>query len=68
MSTGESLYTKKGVDNLLAAKQDVLTAGTGIDITNDVISTNILPTYSSADAGKVLSIDSDGNLVWVTPQ
>lgn len=27
-----------------------------------------LPTYSASDAGKVLSIDSDGNLVWVTPQ
>lgn len=31
-------YTKAATDTLLNAKQDVLTAGTGIDITNNVIS------------------------------
>ena len=28
---------------------------------------NELPTYSSSDAGKVLSINSSGQLVWITP-
>lgn len=28
---------------------------------------NELPSYSSSDAGKVLSINSSGQLVWITP-
>ena len=29
--------------------------------------TNELPTYSSSDSGKVLSVNSSGQLVWITP-
>ena len=28
--------------------------------------TDVLPSYTKADAGKVLSIDSEGNLIWKT--
>jgi hypothetical protein len=26
-----------------------------------------LPSYSSSDSGKILSVNSSGNLVWLTP-
>lgn len=48
--------------------------GTNVDIfttnaaSNKTINIpNELPTYSSSDAGKVLSINSSGQLVWITP-
>ena len=55
---GTSVYTKSEVNTLLNDKQDTLTAGTGIDITNGVISN----TQTSAEWGNVtgtLSNQSD---------
>ena len=53
--------TKQYVDTALAGKQDGLTSGSGIDITNNVISVNI----GSANSGKYLKVDSNGNLTVV---
>jgi len=63
----------------LAGKQDTLTAGAGIDITNNTISvdntvamkTDIpedeLPTIASGDAGKVLAVNSgETGVEWIT--
>ena len=42
-------------------------AGTGIDITNNTISVeNPLPSSSSADEGKVLKVDANGDPEWAT--
>ena len=46
-----SYYTKTETDNLLDDKQDNLVAGTGIDITNNVISTTVAPTTFSYSNG-----------------
>ena len=56
-------YSKPETDALLADKQDRLTAGVGIDITNNVISSTVdadvfvpvttLPSAASADASKI---------------
>ena len=45
-------YTKSEVDNLLNNKQDVLTAGTNIAITNNVISTADTLYFDVIDCGK----------------
>ena len=56
-------YTKTEVDTLLADKQDTLTQGTGISISNNTISvnTNTIATKSSVDtlAGRVTSAEGD---------
>lgn len=44
-------YDKTETDALLGAKQDTLTAGTGIDITSGVISTTVAPTTFSYSNG-----------------
>lgn len=55
-STG-TVPTSKALSDGLATKQNTLTAGTGIDITNDVISvTDILPAQTG-NKGKVLTTD-----------
>lgn len=66
----------------LSGLQGELTAGTGIDITNDTISVDttviatqndlpsseeLLPSATSSDEGKVLTIDSQGDAGWATP-
>ena len=50
--TDNDAYTKTQVDTALSAKQDTLTAGTGIDITNNVI---------SATGGGGTQVQSDWN-------
>lgn len=53
----------------LASKQDTLTAGANITITNSVISASSdLPTINSGDAGKVLAVNSgETGTEWITP-
>ena len=66
----------------LSGLQGELTAGTGIDITNDTISVDTsvvatqtdignvrqVPTSTSSDENKVLTVNSSGNPVWATAQ
>lgn len=41
--------------------------GDGLTINSDTLkATTVIPAYSSADSGKVLSVNSDGELVWIT--
>ena len=57
--TWKQIYNKDEVDALLADKQDELTAGDGIDITNDTVSVDLYPTnsYLTFNNGK-LTVDS----------
>lgn len=41
--------------------------GNVASVSNKVATVNVLPTYSSSDAGKVLRVSSTGTLEWVTP-
>lgn len=41
--------------------------GSGLTMTGEVLSTD-LPEYSVAEAGKVLAVNDEGNLVWATVQ
>ena len=43
--------------------------GSGLTMTGEVLSTDAqLPSYSIAEAGKVLGVDENGDLAWVTVQ
>ena len=55
-------------NNEISATDTTYSAGTGITITGTVISADSqLPSYSSSENGKVLSVDSNGDLEWSTP-
>lgn len=41
--------------------------GSGLTMEGEVLSADI-PSYSIAEAGKVLGVDNEGNLAWVTVQ
>jgi hypothetical protein len=59
--------TTSAMNTALAAKQDTLTAGTGIDITSNTISVeNPLPASTSSDANKVLKVNAGGTPEWST--
>lgn len=58
-------YPQTNADNKFQKK---LTAGNNITITNDVISANGgVPSASSVDSDKVLTVDSDGSPKWSNP-
>lgn len=55
-------------NNEISATDTTYSAGTGITITGTSISADSqLPSYSSTENGKVLSVDSNGDLEWSTP-
>lgn len=55
-------------NNQISATDTTYSAGTGITITGTSISADSqLPSYSSSESGKVLSVDSNGDLEWSTP-
>lgn len=54
-------------NNEISATDTTYSAGTGITINGTTISADSqLPSYSSSENGKVLSVDSNGDLEWVT--
>ena len=55
--------------NVISATDTTYSAGTGITISanNEISADSQLPSYSSSDNGKVLSVDSNGDLEWSTP-
>lgn len=70
-------YTKYGVTNShfatagsdISGQQQILKTGTIsllVDTPNCINVSNPLPAFSSADAGRVLQVQNDGTLAWVT--
>ena len=52
----------------IAATDTTYTAGTGISISGGAISnSDPIPSHTSTQSGKVLGVDSNGDLDWVTP-
>lgn len=55
-------------NNKISATDTTYSAGSGITITGTSIAADAqLPSYSSTEDGKVLSVDSNGDLEWITP-
>ena len=53
--------------NVISATDTTYSAGTGITINGTTVSADSqLPSYSSSESGKVLSVDSNGDLEWIT--
>lgn len=68
---GTTITASNGVWSASIPSVNTLSAGSGITLTTsgsvDTIAvTTPVPTFSAADAGKVLSVDSNGDLVWVS--
>ena len=58
-------YSEDGI-NWLTTSPAYLSDVNGTDITSEVANA-ILPPYTSADAGKVLTVGADGTLSWQSP-
>ena len=56
--------TRKLSDYATSASVNTLSSATHSHVTNTGIH---VPAHSASDSGKVLSVDSSGNLVWITP-
>lgn len=64
-TAGTNVQINNGV---ISATDTTYTAGSGITITGTSIAADDqLPSYSSTENGKVLSVDSNGDLEWATP-
>ena len=71
-SSSTGTYVFKSILNTNDGRVNVATViingnSTSATITRTVIAVDPLPSYSSSDNGKVLSVDSNGDLEWATP-